>query len=197
METIIQLTDQVSQTSSFNNVRTKDPYNCGYVYTISGIPLKNTQSIASFFTSTRELFAIDFAGFQSLIESRITYLDSLKNLGDNWISGTSKQPSDEVIAKGKELLNEILLHFRKNYTPSFPTIIMGPMPVGGMSFEIRCNSNIAFLNIHNNGTFDMETLIDDYYKDVFVSEENFIQLILNHISCYGSGGDYSGRRQAI
>jgi len=194
----------ISTASSFNKIyefngspvrpalvayHSPEPTKIAYQYAIS---------IASSFTTPEELISRDLIGFSMLIQSRISYLDSLKNLGDNWISGDSKQPNENIIEIGKKLLVEISVHFWKVFTLSFPNIIMGPLPSGGISFEIKYNNDALFLNIHNNGEYEIETLIQDHYCDITsVNEENFVKLVLNFISNYGSGGYNSGWRKAI
>lgn len=117
--------------------------------------------------------------FSHFIDSRLEYLDSLSELPDNWISGTSKKPDNDAINLGKNLLmcfNEFIQNrnteqfcvsdlkcisinseqeialavvMYENYLP-VPKIVMSPIPKGGLSFEFYANEdNAIYVTIPN------------------------------------------------
>ena len=68
---------------------------------------KDNVSASDFNDVTLESQLLDkiiFEQFSDFVGNRLTYLDNLKTLGDNWISGNSKQPDDQVINLAKSVL---------------------------------------------------------------------------------------------
>lgn len=113
-----------------------------------------------------------------LINSRINYLESLKNLNKNWISGKSTKPSYRVLKEGKSFLKNFKNHF--NLYPHIPKLIMSPKPLGGIGFEITFDSlNSIFISIFNNYTVEYTVLFNGEYneKKVAIYElfDRFIQ----------------------
>jgi len=98
--------------------------------------------------------------FSNFIASREQYLDDLKEIGDDWISGSSKQPSDESIEISKKFLNEIGSWYAysgyEDYV--YPKIIMGPIPSGGISMKIELfpNLNAYFSIFGDNINYEVE-----------------------------------------
>jgi len=96
--------------------------------------------------------------FNTLIENRLTYVDSLKELPEDWISGHSTIPNEKVITKGKNFLRKfkermpyLYLDFR------IPKILMGPIPDGGISFTfIVDEDNKLFFRILNEEIIEVD-----------------------------------------
>ncbi len=112
---------------------------------------------------------IIFEQFSDFVGNRLTYLDNLKTLGDNWISGNSKQPNDQVISLAKNVLAGLEKWFGQRLTKYYlipKKIIMGPIPTGGISYEIFTNNNFKiFANIYNNGEIEVETQNEEGFYD--------------------------------
>lgn len=91
-------------------------------------------------TKTTSIKKSDVEAFHTLIESRLQYIDSLRELPQNWISGHSTIPSDVVIEKSKEFLRK----YKEAITQSKiypPKMLMGPIPNGGISFSFILDEN--------------------------------------------------------
>src|SRR5262249_17430871 len=73
--------------------------------------------------------------FSAFINSRNQYLNRLTTLGDNWISGSSKQPTAKSIGLSKDLLNNLGYWYsdlgHKDFI--YPKVIMSPTPAGGIA----------------------------------------------------------------
>jgi hypothetical protein len=118
--------------------------------------------------------------FNSFISSRTRYLNGLSKLGDNWISGMSKQPSMESIDLAKDVLNNIVvwygvIGYEKNI---FPKIIMSPTPAGGIAMEIEVRpSTRAYITILNDNTnFELET--NGLFVEQEANKENISEKLL-------------------
>lgn len=112
----------------------------------------------------------------TMISFNINYLNSLENLGDEWICGNSKAPEQDVIEQGKRLLK--CLRFNKNLIIK---ILVGPIPNGGISFELKTEEKTLLLNIYNNGNYELETCILGLYEEININRGNFINTILTQL----------------
>jgi uncharacterized phage-associated protein len=121
--------------------------------------------------------------FHNLILSRATYLESLPQIGDAWISGKASAPSDRVCATAKAFLCGMERQmFSAKAKPAIPKIIMGPIPSGGVSLEITA-SFALYLHFHNNGEVEIEMDKDDHFTDYVVSIDQFEE---NRSAYYGA-----------
>ena len=162
----------------------------GNVVILSGI------SPASFFSNPLAYTELDWRGFRAFIASRINYLQQLKTLGENWASGKSLPPSEGSVERGIELLKHIEQWYNtlESYNPVFgiPAIIMGPIPSGGLSFEISPQTGIKiYINIFNDGQIDMELDSNGYFIDIPVTGETFKEAIAETLSQYAERRRYS------
>jgi len=112
--------------------------------------------------------------YNDFLKSRIEYLESLKNLGDNWITGDSKQPSLKSIEKAKNLLDLVIKNLiEKNF--SLPRILMSPIPTGGISFDLRFDvDNSILFTIHDDENIEMECERDGEYNEVVEVDTSII-----------------------
>lgn len=163
----------------------------------NNVPAANLMPIFS--KTPEESWTIAMDGFSRFIESRLEYLDSLSELPDNWISGTSKKPDNDAINLGKNLLmyfnsfiqnkNTVLscisdlkyinnehemaltVVIYENYLP-VPKIVMSPIPKGGLSFEFYTNENNAiYVTIPNKkGDICIEAQKDGLYFDISLKD---------------------------
>ena len=108
--------------------------------------------------------------FKSFVEKRIKYLDKLNNL-DNWISGESVSPTMDSIEYSKYFLEEFKNWLYANKNIPVPKVIMGPIPAGGISLELRPNSeNGLFITVYNNKTLEVDVMIQEEYHSVDLDE---------------------------
>ncbi|MEO6903531.1 MAG: hypothetical protein ABI315_10275 [Bacteroidia bacterium] len=156
------------------------------IYENSQLVTLNHPSKASFFTNPSN--TLDFKIFFSdFINTRINYLESLRGLGDNWISGQSKQPSVEAIELSKSLLKK-LRNWISGENCAFtvpPKVIMGPIPSGGISIELNFTENLSFsINIFDNSCIELEKQEDGFYSETKVDEETILDEIISRSNAY-------------
>lgn len=100
------------------------------------------------------------SNFQRFIKSRTRYLDKLRSLGDDWISGGGKQPQEASIDTAKEILNNLEMWYSFHGCHSFtmPKIVMSPTPNGGIHLEIQLMDGLkSWINIINDDVeFEIE-----------------------------------------
>lgn len=127
-----------------------------------------------------------YAGFHELINSRLDYLEKLKHIGDDWVSGGSVQPPLEAINFAKGFLKNIRTFVAsdncKVNTP--PRIIMSPIPKGGVSIELYFNNELNFLvNIFQN-SITLEKEECGYYSEFNVDVNNTFDKIVSEYNNY-------------
>lgn len=108
---------------------------------------------------------IEKINFTKLLTNRSIYLDSLSSLNKNWIDGNSELPDVSSLNIGKMFLSSFayLINTKKNIP--IPKVIMGPIPSGGLCFELHINkSNAMYITIFNGGTIDIDIKYYDYYS---------------------------------
>ena len=112
-----------------------------------------------------------------LLESRIKYLESLKTLPDNWISGESVKPSVQVISNGINFLEKLIEE--KNIFQKKSELLISPIPSGGIGFEFRFNENNAiFTSIFNNKKLKYILLKDTNYIEKQITYNKLIDTFL-------------------
>jgi hypothetical protein len=107
--------------------------------------------------------------FEKLIQSRLNYLKSLRNLKDNWISGPNEVPSLVAIDNSKYILSTFYNIYSDHFANLLfiPKIIMGPIPSGGISIECQLNERISiFFNVFNYGKLDEYIDLDGHYHEI-------------------------------
>lgn len=140
----------------------------------------------------KDLFETRKKSFQILLKSRLGYLRSLENLGTGWTSGAALQPDRTSLGYGKQLLecfylclekidemalgtidekqNNSILNKAEETEFSFPSIVIGPMPVGGISVEFHAGrEKKLYVSIYNGGNIEVDVENNGY----FFSLENF------------------------
>lgn len=129
--------------------------------------------------------------FSSFINSRNQYLTRLSTIGNNWISGGSKQPTLLSISRSKELLDNLGYWYSETGHKRFvyPKVIMSPTPAGGIAMEIELFPEIrAFVNINDDEVgYEVET--DGHYVEYKVDKDNISNQLL---SLYTKDTPYSG-----
>ncbi|MEL3908821.1 MAG: hypothetical protein P1P64_07435 [Treponemataceae bacterium] len=109
---------------------------------------------------------IAYSEFNTLVEKRLEYLDSLHTLGDGWIGpGVSKAPSSIAINIAKQVLKACSEHTISNRS-SIPELIMSPTPVGGIGIEFeKTQCDVMYVSIKNNGDIGVELMINDRFSE--------------------------------
>ncbi len=116
--------------------------------------------------------------FTEFIKHRITYLDSLYNLDDDWISGNSAIPNAVVIELSKDLLNGFLNYILDKKEIRIPKILMSPIPIGGFGFDISTNDrNSLSISLYNDGTNEIELQKDDYFSEIEIKQSLLNEII--------------------
>jgi len=137
---------------------------------------------------------LELHAFDNFIKSRIQYLTTLTYLGADWISEKSEPPQIQIIDAAKSLLRSIYNWFsseegRVLFTPD---IIMGPIPSGGISFEIKTNQATIYLSLLNDGSYTLEVSQDGFYYEWDNTDNNYLDGIIKLLSFYGIRRDHSG-----
>ena len=110
---------------------------------------------------------VEKQNFTRLLMNRVKYLDSLSNLSNNWISGKSEIPSQDSLSVGKRFLSDLTQLILNKKNIPIPKIIMGPIPSGGICFELHINENNAmYVSIFNKGIIDIDLKYYDYYSSI-------------------------------
>jgi uncharacterized phage-associated protein len=117
--------------------------------------------------------------FHNFIKSRAQYLERLPSIGDAWISGISMAPNEVVCNVAKAFLVGIEKHLLSQQAkPSYPKIVMGPIPTGGVSLEF-CTMHSTYLHFNNTKNVEIEIEKDGHFSDQEISldqfEENFAE----------------------
>ncbi|HKI45880.1 MAG TPA: hypothetical protein VKA08_11170 [Balneolales bacterium] len=104
--------------------------------------------------------------FNVFINKRKEYLDTLEGL-DNWISGESEAPNRKAIDDSKFILDSFKNWLSARFEIPIPKIIMGPIPTGGITLELRPDKfNGMFISIMNDEEIEIDVMIDDTFYSV-------------------------------
>lgn len=122
--------------------------------------------------------------FQELVRNRCEYLDSLRTLRNDWISGKSTSPNTEVIEYSKKILIDFSSWLStKSNLPSNPKLVMGPIPTGGIGIEFIVDNKFKiFLNIYNDSRVELEahSVPQDMYFEI-LTRGNSIEVLLKQL----------------
>ncbi len=80
---------------------------------------------------------------KEFIDNRINYLESLKNLPDDWINGDSISPSRGTIDNAIKIFRAIA----GSEVYNIMEILMSPTPSGGIAFEVFDDNDLILLTI--------------------------------------------------
>lgn len=177
------------------------PYNTVYKMS-SPMPFWDSQNIEKISYSNQ----IKKESFSKFVESRSLYLNKLRSLGDNWISGTSLQPSDASINLAIDFLRNANKWYKdkdeldkignRNIIPNVPKIIMSPTPSGGIGIEIKFSFSLKmYISIINEDVY-CEIENDGFFMEYPMSGKNLFSSFLNIFNNY-ERGYYSGWRNFI
>ena len=118
--------------------------------------------------------------FSAFITSRLKYLEGLKSLGDNWISGNSKQPTEESLKTSKSILSNLNWWYLTEGCNKYvhPQITMSPTPGGGIAMEITISKSVKALITVLDNNVDLEVENNGYYIEE-VTDSNAINVSLS------------------
>lgn len=137
-------------------------------------------------------------GFCQFVNSRNIYLDKLRTIGDNWISGTSNQPTSLSIDLAISFLENLNLLYEKELANKFiaPKIIMGPTPMGGVGMEIEIYPSLKMYLTILNEDFICEIENDGFFMEQKVDKTSALATLMNLYTQY-ERGYYSERRNFV
>ena len=118
--------------------------------------------------------------FCTFINSRNRYLTGLNKLGDNWISGNSKQPTLQSTELAKSLLSNIGIWYETKGFNTFiyPKILMSPTPSGGIAMEIELFSKLrAYITILDD-KINLEIERDGLFVEQEADKNNMSEILL-------------------
>lgn len=103
--------------------------------------------------------------FHNLISNRAKYLETLPNIGNEWISGNAAAPLPEITLLAQKFLSGFERYvFSSEAKPQIPRLIMGPIPEGGVSLEFH-TGNATYLHFHNRGELEIEKERNGYFTE--------------------------------
>lgn len=112
--------------------------------------------------------------FSRLLFKRKEYLSLLPNIGEDWISGGSVAPSEDICSACKQFLHSFKRRLFSLYAkPDIPNILMGPIPTGGVGIELHLQSKNLYLHFHNNKEVEVSIEVDGAFKEYETSLDEF------------------------
>jgi len=182
MGAVMKLNDQPSSISSFNDETSDDEIvidhrvepqvnESGNIVNYLGL------SLASLFVEEADITGKEVLNFKALVRARVNYVRNLDKLGENWISGKSYPPNNETLLLGVEILKYLKEWYLANPSllkRSIPSIVMGPIPAGGLSIEIVPQSEMKlYINIYNDGEIEMDVEDEGNFREIEIKMGNY------------------------
>ncbi len=113
---------------------------------------------------------IGIQSFASLVSKRCSYLEGLRNLESDWVSGGAVNPSSSAILRSQELLLYIKRKIFSEELCLIPRIVMGPIPSGGILVELHADDdNSIHVTISNDDRVELEVQYGGYYYEFNLS----------------------------
>ena len=113
--------------------------------------------------------------FALLVSNRWNYLEGLRELESDWVSGSSVKPSPSAIYLSQALLLYLRRKVIRKEFSVIPKVVMGPIPSGGIIVELHADDDNAInVTIQNNDQVEVEVQYSGYYFDVNLSENELI-----------------------
>lgn len=114
-----------------------------------------------------EEFGAVQSAFRRLILSRIQYVDGLRDLGDDWISGGAKAPSESAIQMARALLVYVMFRTQTELLSVLPRLVLGPLPGGGVEVELHAEEDSAiYVAFNNDSSVEIDTKLRGYFSKV-------------------------------
>ncbi len=122
------------------------------------------------------LTSIGIEARNDLLELMEERMITLLDIGDNWTSGsTSFAPDRESVENIKACVEYTLLNVFPEMLPELK-LIFGPVPAGGIGVEFRYFEDLVTLTIWNNGTVELESMVDDWFSDIPLTDSHWSDL---------------------
>ena len=110
--------------------------------------------------------------FDSVLADRLSYLDKLPSIGDDWISGPSVAPSEGAVRISKRILTLVRTKLSQVSNMYAPKLIMGPIPTGGVSLEFRDDEdNAIYVSISNDAEVELDIQYNGYFTSIEIDAE--------------------------
>lgn len=153
-------------------------------------PMISSVSASSFFS----IISIQDAcrsNFDAFIKSRTDYLENLNFLGDNWISGGSKQPTKESLDISKSILKNLNFWYQEEGYSKYinPRIIMSPTPSGGVTIEIILSRSLKAAISVLDEEINLEVEKDGFYFDKDTDKNSINDSLTSLYNEYGTSCD--------
>ncbi len=130
--------------------------------------------------------------FTHLIHERHKYIQSLATLPADWISGGGLVPDQHASHLARACLNSLLHVYLKRELLPLPDLLMGPIPTGGIQFDLRLRGeNSITLVFRNGGSIELEYEREGHYAEVTVSDEWQLEPLLEWVLCELTGLSYA------
>lgn len=117
----------------------------------------------------------EFEAFTFLIQKRRDYVEGLRLLDDDWISGDSQKPSSEVLNRAQIVLLEFHGWLARNRSYPIPKLVMSPIPSGGFAFEISPGKEgVLYFSLYNDGATELEMAVGGHFSEIDLSGTDFM-----------------------
>lgn len=114
------------------------------------------------------------SAFHNLLVSRAAYLEGLPLIGDNWISGEAKAPTQEVCSYAKVLLERFEQFLITNSSnPEYPKLVLGPIPSGGVGIELTTNLDGLYIQLYNDQKIEVDLEKNGYFTSKEITKNEF------------------------
>ena len=95
------------------------------------------------------------------------YIEGLKNLTPDWISGGGKVPSSSAVKMAKAFLIFIFLRAQSEFLSVVPKLVLGPMPGGGIEIELHAEKDSAiYVAFKNDNSVEIDTKFRGYFSTI-------------------------------
>lgn len=132
------------------------------------LPHAQLQQYFSSFSSFEEYLQVSKKklDLHRLVENRADYLRTLPGIGEDWISGGAKAPSEQTCKVACDFLRNFeRFLFANNSVPSIPKIVLGPIPSGGVGVELTTERNALYIHIHNDQRVEIDIENDGHFRE--------------------------------
>ena len=110
--------------------------------------------------------------FDGVLADRLSYLDRLPSIGDDWISGPSVAPSEGAVRISKRVLSLVRTKLSRVSNMYAPKLIMGPIPTGGVSLEFRDDEdNAIYVSISNDAEVELDIQYNGHFTSIEIDAE--------------------------
>ncbi len=119
--------------------------------------------------------------FDSVLADRLSYLDKLPSIGDDWISGPSVAPSEGAVRIAKRILSLVRTKLARVSNMYAPELIMGPITTGGVSLEFREDEdNAIYVSISNDAEVELDIQNNGYFTSIEIDAEKLPAWVANN-----------------